>query len=64
MSRFVVLFLVAISTQTLVQNKNCIEADEMNSLINLLKPEFPKAQFVINKKCKIEIVNLKELKKL
>ena len=36
----------------------------MNSLINLLKPEFPKAQFVINKKCKIEIVNLKELKKL
>ena len=64
MSRFVVLFLVVLSTQTLVQNKNCIEADEMNSLINLLKPEFPKAQFVINKKCKIEIVNLKELKKL
>ena len=64
MSRFAVLFLVALSTQTLVQNKNCIETDEMNSLINLLKPEFPKAQFVINKKCKIEIVNLKELKKL
>ena len=64
MSRFAVLFLVVLSTQTLVQNKNCIEADEMNSLINLLKPEFPKAQFVINKKCKIEIVNLKELKKL
>jgi hypothetical protein len=36
----------------------------MNSLINLLKPEFPKAQFVINKKCKIEIVNLKELQQL
>ena len=64
MSRFVVLFLVALSTQTLVQNKNCIETDEMNSLINLLKPEFPKAQFVINKKCKIEIVNLKELQGL
>jgi len=64
MSRFVVLFLVTISTQTLVQNKNCIEADEMNSLINLLKPEFPKAQFMINKKCKIEIVNLKELQRL
>ena len=64
MSRFAVLFLVVLSTQTLVQNKNCIEADEMNSLINLLKPEFPKAQFVINKKCKIEIVNLKELQQL
>ena len=64
MSKFVVLFLVAISTQTLVLNKNCTGVDEMNSLINLLEPEFPKAQFVINKKCKIEIVNLKELKKL
>ena len=64
MSRFVVLFLVAISTQTLVQNKNCTGVDEMNNLINLLKPEFPKAQFVINKKCKIEIVNLKELQQL
>ena len=64
MSKFVVLFLVAISTQTLVQNINCTGEAEMNSLINLLNPEFPKAQFVINKKCKIEIVNLKELKKL
>ena len=64
MSKFVVLFLVAISTQTLVLNKNCTGVDEMNSLINLLEPEFPKAQFVINKKCKIEIVNLKELKRL
>ena len=64
MSRFVVLFLVAISTQTLVLNKNCTGVDEMNSLINLLEPEFPKAQFVINKKCKIEIVNLKELQQL
>ena len=64
MPRFVVLFLVAISTQTLVQNKNCTGVAEMNNLINLLKPEFPKAQFVINKKCKIEIVNLKELQQL
>ena len=64
MSRFVVLFLVAISTQTLVQNKNCTGVAEMNSLINLLQPEFPKAQFMINKKCKIEIVNLKELQQL
>ena len=64
MSRFVVLFLVAISTQTLVQNKNCTGVAEMNSLINLLEPEFPKAQFEINKKCKIEIVNLKELQGL
>ena len=64
MSKFVVLFLVAISTQTLVLNKNCTGVDEMNSLINLLEPEFPKAQFVINKKCKIEIVNLKELQQL
>jgi hypothetical protein len=64
MSRLVILFLVAISTQTLVQNKNCTGVAEMNSLINLLQPEFPKAQFVINKKCKIEIVNLKELQQL
>jgi len=64
MSRFIVLFLVAISTQTLVQNKNCTGVAEMNSLINLLQPEFPKAQFMINKKCKIEIVNLKELQQL
>ncbi len=64
MSRFVVLFLVAITTQTLVQNKNCTGVAEMNNLINLLKPEFPKAHFVINKKCKIEIVNLKELQQL
>jgi hypothetical protein len=64
MSRFVVLFLVAITTQTLVQNKNCTGVTEMNSIINLLKPEFPKAQFVINKKCKIEIVNLNELQQL
>ena len=64
MSRLVALFLVAITTQTLVQNKNCTGVDEMNTLINLLKPEFPKAQFVINKKCKIEIVNLKELQQL
>ena len=64
MSRFVVFFLVAISTQTLVQNKNCTSVVEMNSLINLLQPEFPKAQFVINKKCKIVIVNLKELQQL
>ena len=54
MSRFVVLFLVTISTQTLVQNKNCTGEAEMNSLINLLKPEFPKAQFVINKNCKLD----------
>jgi len=64
MSRLVILFLVAISTQTLVQNKNCTGVAEMNSLINLLQPEFPKAQFMINKKCKIEIVNLKELQQL
>ena len=64
MSRFVVLFLVAISTQTLVQNKNCTGVAEMNNLINLLQPEVPKAQFLINKKCKIEIVNLKELQQL
>ena len=64
MSRLVALFLVAITTQTLVQNKDCSGVAEMNSLINLLKPEFPKAQFVINKKCKIEIVNLKELQGL
>ena len=64
MSRFVALFLVAISTQTLVQNKNCTGVAEMNSLINLLQPEFPKAQFVINKKCKIEIVNLKKIQQL
>ena len=64
MSRLVALFLVAITTQTLVQNKNCTDVTEMKSLINLLKPEFPKAQFVINKKCKIEIVNLKELQRL
>ena len=64
MSKFVALFIVAITTQTLVQNKDCSGVAEMNSLINLLKPEFPKAQFVINKKCKIEIVNLKELQQL
>jgi len=64
MSRFVALFLVAITTQTLVQNKNCTGVAEMNNLINLLQPEFPKAQFLINKKCKIEIVNLKELQQL
>ena len=64
MSRFVVLFLVAISAQTLIQNKNCTDLTEMKNLIDLLRPEFPKAQFVINKKCKIEIVNLKELQQL
>jgi len=29
-----------------------------------MQPDFSKAQFVINKKCKIEIVNLKELQQL
>ena len=64
MSKFVAIFLVAVSAQTLVQNKNCPDLTEMKNLIDLLRPEFPKAQFVINKKCKIEIVNLKELQQL
>lgn len=50
--------------QVQVQNKNCADLTEMKNLIDLLRPEFPKAQFVINKKCKIEIVNLKELQQL
>ena len=64
MKRIILILLFIFSSQSFADtnSEKCEREAKMLGLIEMVQQDLPKAKLIINQNCKIEIINLKELK--
>ena len=64
MTRIILILLLIFSSQAFADTnlKKCEHEAKMLGLIEIVQQDLPEANLIINQNCKIEVVNLKELK--
>ena len=64
MTRIILILLFIFSSQSFADtnSEKCEHEAKMLGLIEMVQQDLPEAKLIINQNCKIEIINLKELK--
>ena len=64
MKRIILILLFIFSSQSFADtnSEKCEHEAKLLKLIEMVQQDLPEAKLIINQNCKIEIINLKELK--